>query len=149
MFNLWQRVSGVAGWLWVSSTFFLFKTDFPLLKLILPRKRWFGNNFDPDFLKDRIHGLQCFVNSILEHQDLCTSPSVQDFFCLNEPPACAESLEESHVSRFSVITKAANFIVRYLFNPISLLYRGWWAHVPSCVCVCACTHTGCPPTPNY
>lgn len=72
------------------------KTDFPLVKLILPRKRWIGNNFDPDFLKDRIHGLQCFVNSILEHQELCTSPAVQDFFCLNEPPACAESLEESH-----------------------------------------------------
>jgi len=72
------------------------KTDFPFVKLTLPRKRWFGNNFDPDFLKDRIHGLQCFVNSILEHQVLCTSPSVQDFFCLNEPPSCAESLEESH-----------------------------------------------------
>ncbi|GFG40512.1 hypothetical protein Cfor_07576 [Coptotermes formosanus] len=72
------------------------KTDFSSVKLTLPRKRWFGNNFDPNFLEDRIHGLQCFVNSILEHQELCTAPSVQDFFCLNEPPACAESLEESH-----------------------------------------------------
>lgn len=71
------------------------KTDFPSVKLTLPRKRWFGNNFDPNFLEDRIYGLQCFVNSILEHQELCTAPSVQDFFCLNEPPACAESLEES------------------------------------------------------
>jgi hypothetical protein len=72
------------------------KTDFPLVKLILPKKCWFRNNFDPDFLTGRIHGLQCFVNSILEHQELCTSPSVQDFFCLNEPPACGENLEESH-----------------------------------------------------
>ncbi|KDR18303.1 sorting nexin-16 [Zootermopsis nevadensis] len=71
------------------------KTDFPSVKLTLPRKRWFGDNFDPNFLEDRIHGLQCFVNAILEHQDLYTAPSVQDFFCLNEPPAYAESVEES------------------------------------------------------
>ncbi|PNF43736.1 hypothetical protein B7P43_G13772 [Cryptotermes secundus] len=71
------------------------KTDFPSIKLTLPRKRWFGNNFDPIFLEDRICGLQCFVNSILEHQELCTAPTVQDFFCLNEPPTCAESMEES------------------------------------------------------
>ncbi|XP_033606079.1 sorting nexin-16 isoform X2 [Cryptotermes secundus] len=74
---------------------FTLKTDFPSIKLTLPRKRWFGNNFDPIFLEDRICGLQCFVNSILEHQELCTAPTVQDFFCLNEPPTCAESMEES------------------------------------------------------
>lgn len=71
------------------------KTDFPSIKLSLPRKRWFGNNFDPIFLEDRIYGLQCFVNAILEHQELCTAASVQDFFCLNEPATCAESMEES------------------------------------------------------
>ncbi|XP_069700877.1 sorting nexin-16 [Periplaneta americana] len=71
------------------------KNDFPSIKLTLPRKRWFGDNFDPNFLEDRINGLQCFVNTILEHRQVYTAPSVQDFFCLNEPPTYAESVEES------------------------------------------------------
>ncbi|KAJ9577766.1 hypothetical protein L9F63_005686, partial [Diploptera punctata] len=71
------------------------KNDFPNIKLTLPRKRWFGDNFDPDFLEERIHGLQCFVNTILENPHLCASASVQDFFCLTEPPSYTESLEES------------------------------------------------------
>ena len=80
------------------------KNDFPSIKLTLPRKRWFGDNFDPIFLEERINGLQYFVNTILENQQLCSAPSVQDFFCLTEPPSYTESLEESRVScSYSVI----------------------------------------------
>ncbi|XP_049784891.1 sorting nexin-16 [Schistocerca cancellata] len=71
------------------------RSEFPDVKLQLPRKRWFGDNFDPAFLSDRIKGLQGFVNAILNHQELCSAQAVKDFFCLDEPPSYTESLEES------------------------------------------------------
>nr|CAD7415983.1 unnamed protein product [Timema poppensis] len=71
------------------------KNDFPLIKLFLPRKRWFGDNFDSCFLEERINGLQTFINSILECELLCSYSSVRDFFCLNEPPSYSDNVEES------------------------------------------------------
>ncbi|XP_066995024.1 sorting nexin-16 isoform X2 [Anabrus simplex] len=71
------------------------KGDFPSIKLSLPKKRWFGDNFDPDFLEERIQGLQCFINAILDHKELCGAPAVKDFFCIGEPPSYAEGVEES------------------------------------------------------
>nr|CAD7439953.1 unnamed protein product [Timema bartmani] len=74
---------------------FTLKNDFPLIKLFLPRKRWFGDNFDSCFLEERINGLQTFINSILECELLCSYSSVRDFFCLNEPPSYSDNVEES------------------------------------------------------
>lgn len=71
------------------------RSEFPDVKLQLPRKRWFGDNFDPAFLSDRIKGLQGFVNAVLNHQELCGAQAVKDFFCLDEPPTYTESIEES------------------------------------------------------
>ncbi|XP_076272262.1 sorting nexin 16 [Rhynchophorus ferrugineus] len=61
----------------------------------LPRKRWLKNNFDPIFLEERISGLQTLVNAILRVPELVSSIEIQDFFCLNEPPTCSETNEES------------------------------------------------------
>lgn len=63
----------------------------------LPQKRWLGNNFDPVFLEERLSRLQTLVNSILDDSDLLKTHLIQDFFCLNEPPAYGEANEESRV----------------------------------------------------
>ncbi|KAJ8931215.1 hypothetical protein NQ314_015912 [Rhamnusium bicolor] len=61
----------------------------------LPKKRWLKNNFDPIFLEERGNGLQTLVNAILSTPDLVATQEIQDFFCLNEPPAFTEANEES------------------------------------------------------
>lgn len=77
------------------------KGMYPELSLIMPKKKWFGNNFDPNFLEERIQGLQAFVNAIISMPDLLNSQQIQDFFCLNEPPVYSDSTEESRVSFIS------------------------------------------------
>ncbi|CAG9120193.1 unnamed protein product [Plutella xylostella] len=54
------------------------------ITLPLPGKRWFRDNFDPQFLDDRVRGLQVFVNAIVKK--LPNHPVVREFFCLDEPP---------------------------------------------------------------
>ncbi|XP_064598972.1 sorting nexin-16-like isoform X2 [Liolophura sinensis] len=68
---------------------------FPGFRLALPPKKWFGDNFDPNFLEDRTLGLQAFINNITGHKDVCNSPPVRDFFCFDDPPGPHDSLEES------------------------------------------------------
>lgn len=60
------------------------KAEQPNIKLPLPGKRWFRDNFEPAFLEDRVRGLQIFVNAILSM--LPNHPTVREFFCLDEPP---------------------------------------------------------------
>ena len=43
---------------------------FPHFRLALPPKKWFGDNYDPDFLEDRVLGLQAFINNIIGHRDV-------------------------------------------------------------------------------
>lgn len=71
------------------------KRDYPSTNLALPRKRWFGDNFNSSFLEDRIKGLQTFINSILEHPHMSASQCVREFFCVDEPPSHADANEES------------------------------------------------------
>lgn len=66
--------------------------------LSLPRKKWLGDNFAPSFLEDRIRGLQSFVNGLLNNPDLVNLVCVREFFCLDEPPALSDTVEESRVS---------------------------------------------------
>ena len=70
---------------------------FPGLRLALPPKRWFGDNFDPCFLEDRMHGLQAFITNITSHPDISRHEAVRQFFCLDEPPDPRDSLEESRL----------------------------------------------------
>lgn len=71
------------------------KTEFPHIDLPLPRKRWFGDNFNRGFIEERISGLQKLINSIVSSTELMTTPSVRDFFCLDEPPIYSDCVEES------------------------------------------------------
>ncbi|XP_078689655.1 uncharacterized protein LOC144920974 isoform X9 [Branchiostoma floridae x Branchiostoma belcheri] len=68
---------------------------FPTFRLALPPKRWFKDNFDPNFLEDRILGLQAFVNNVIGHVDIVDSDPVREFFCLDDPPDPLDRLEES------------------------------------------------------
>lgn len=62
---------------------------------MLPKKKWFGNNFSSGFLDNRIAGLQTFINSILGDQEMRKCHEVRDFFCLDDPPELlSESMEE-------------------------------------------------------
>lgn len=71
------------------------KLLFPGLQLLLPPKRWFGDNFDPLFLEDRLLGLQAFIKNIMSHRDISKSAPVREFFCLSEPPEPLDTIEES------------------------------------------------------
>lgn len=71
------------------------KSTFPQLPaLVLPRKKLFGDNFSSLFLTNRVQGLQLFINSVMANDMLRNSQIVRDFFCLDEPPAYSESMEE-------------------------------------------------------
>ncbi|XP_043287120.1 sorting nexin-16 [Venturia canescens] len=63
--------------------------------LSLPKKKWLGDNFAPSFLEERIGGLQAFVNAILNTPTLIGNTSVREFFCLDEPPALSDTVEEA------------------------------------------------------
>lgn len=62
--------------------------------LTLPRKKLFGDNFSSLFLNNRVQGLQLFINAVMANETLKESKPVRDFFCLDEPPAYSESIEE-------------------------------------------------------
>uniref|UniRef100_A0A1A9WK37 PX domain-containing protein n=1 Tax=Glossina brevipalpis TaxID=37001 RepID=A0A1A9WK37_9MUSC len=70
------------------------KQIFPHITLNLPRKKVFGDNFNPLFLDNRVQGLQIFVNTIMNNEELRKSQFVREFFCLDEPPTYSESMEE-------------------------------------------------------
>ncbi|XP_022245586.1 uncharacterized protein LOC106462581 [Limulus polyphemus] len=74
---------------------FTLKLLFPGLRFSLPPKRWFGNNFDPTFLEDRLLGLEAFTVSIMSHPEISKCKPVREFFCIDEPPSPYESMEES------------------------------------------------------
>lgn len=70
------------------------KADFPQINLTLPRKKIFGDNFSSVFLSNRVQGLQAFINIVMANEQLRQSQLVRDFFCLDEPPAYSDSMEE-------------------------------------------------------
>lgn len=71
------------------------KSLFPNTSLVLPKKKWFGNNFSSGFIDNRIAGLQTFINTILLNPEMRSCPVVREFFCLDEPPTYSESMEET------------------------------------------------------
>uniref|UniRef100_A0A1B6CDF5 PX domain-containing protein n=1 Tax=Clastoptera arizonana TaxID=38151 RepID=A0A1B6CDF5_9HEMI len=71
------------------------KSEFPNYNLNLPKKKWFGDNFNTNFIENRISGLQAFINAIAKDEKLIGSSVVKDFFCLDEPPSYSDGIEES------------------------------------------------------
>ncbi|KAJ8971077.1 hypothetical protein NQ317_014750 [Molorchus minor] len=65
------------------------------------------NNFPRIFLEERVSGLQTLVNAILNVPELIASQEIQDFFCLNEPPVCTETNEESR-AMFEALEETIN-----------------------------------------
>lgn len=70
------------------------KSQFPNVNLVLPKKKWFGNNFNAGFIDTRIAGLQTFINTILGNPNMRNCGFVREFFCLDDPPLYSESMEE-------------------------------------------------------
>lgn len=70
------------------------KSLYPSVSLVLPKKKWFGNNFSTGFIDTRIAGLQTFINTILGNPEMRKSSIVREFFCLDDPPTYSESMEE-------------------------------------------------------
>lgn len=73
------------------------KLLFPDSNLVLPKKKWFGNNFSSGFLDTRVAGLQTFINTILGNSEMKKCQAVREFFCLDEPPLFSESMEDCKV----------------------------------------------------
>ncbi|XP_043945308.1 sorting nexin-16 isoform X2 [Protopterus annectens] len=71
------------------------KEMFPGFRLALPPKRWFKDNYNPDFLEDRLLGLQAFLQNLIAHKDIANCLAVREFLCLDDPPGPFDSLEES------------------------------------------------------
>ncbi|XP_066481489.1 sorting nexin-16 [Tiliqua scincoides] len=71
------------------------KDMFPSFRLALPPKRWFKDNYNPDFLEDRQLGLQAFLQNLVAHKDITNCLAVREFLCLDDPPGPFDSLEES------------------------------------------------------
>lgn len=90
------------------------KTDFPNYNLNLPRKRWFGDNFDERFIEERASGLQRFINDIVSDHKLIMCPAVRDFFCLDEPPI-NENGEDSKQALFEALDE-----IIFNFNKVIL-----------------------------
>ncbi|XP_044280138.1 sorting nexin-16 isoform X1 [Varanus komodoensis] len=71
------------------------KEMFPGFRLALPPKRWFKDNYNPDFLEDRQLGLQAFLQNLVAHKDIANCLAIREFLCLDDPPGPFDSLEES------------------------------------------------------
>ncbi|CAB3360536.1 Hypothetical predicted protein [Cloeon dipterum] len=74
------------------------KTDFPDVELPLPRKRWFGDNFNPRFIQERTMGLQEFIDCMFKKEQLQLSMALREFFCLDDPPTAADGIDESRAA---------------------------------------------------
>ncbi|KAL8181967.1 UNVERIFIED_CONTAM: Sorting nexin-16 [Gekko kuhli] len=76
------------------------KDMFPGFRLALPPKRWFKDNYNPDFLEDRQLGLQAFLQNLVAHKDIANCLAVREFLCLDDPPGPFDSLEESRTQKY-------------------------------------------------
>ncbi|XP_039287181.1 sorting nexin-16 [Nilaparvata lugens] len=91
------------------------KDEYPKLNLSLPKKRWFGNNFDARFIEERIAGLQTFIDAITADEKLLVCSSVREFFCLDDPPSCTESNDESRAT-FEALEETVYHLRRMLIE---------------------------------
>ncbi|XP_030839064.1 serine/threonine-protein kinase Sgk1 [Strongylocentrotus purpuratus] len=61
------------------------KKKFPGADLKLPGKKLFGNNFDPEFIRQRREGLHDFIQKIINNQQILQHGEVQNFLSLDNP----------------------------------------------------------------
>ena len=53
-------------------------------RIPFPPKRWVGSNLEPAFLGRRLAGLQVFLATAMEDQELGSSPALGEFLCLDQ-----------------------------------------------------------------
>nr|XP_020455703.1 serine/threonine-protein kinase Sgk3 isoform X1 [Monopterus albus]XP_020455704.1 serine/threonine-protein kinase Sgk3 isoform X1 [Monopterus albus] len=70
------------------------KKRFPSMNLKIPAKRIFGDNFDPEFLKQRRAGLHEFIKRIVSHPQLCTHPDVRTFLHMDIMQSCLDASDD-------------------------------------------------------
>nr|CAB3266027.1 serine/threonine-protein kinase Sgk3 [Phallusia mammillata] len=61
------------------------KKHFPQVSWRLPSKRIFGNNFDPEFIRQRRDGLNDFISAIVSNLAVLQFPDVRNFLALDNP----------------------------------------------------------------
>ncbi|XP_068604275.1 serine/threonine-protein kinase Sgk3 [Brachionichthys hirsutus] len=60
------------------------RKQFPSMNLKIPAKRIFGDNFEPEFIKQRRAGLHEFIKRIVSHPQLCNHPDVRAFLQMDK-----------------------------------------------------------------
>lgn len=70
------------------------KKQFPAMALKIPAKRIFGDNFDPDFIKQRRAGLNEFIQNLVRHPELYNHPDVRAFLLMDSPKHQSDPSED-------------------------------------------------------
>ncbi|XP_045437404.1 serine/threonine-protein kinase Sgk3 isoform X3 [Pipistrellus kuhlii] len=70
------------------------KKQFPTMALKIPAKRIFGDNFDPDFIKQRRAGLNEFIQNLVRHPELYNHPDVRAFLQMDSPKHQSDPSED-------------------------------------------------------
>uniref|UniRef100_A0A8C5X109 Serine/threonine-protein kinase Sgk3 n=1 Tax=Malurus cyaneus samueli TaxID=2593467 RepID=A0A8C5X109_9PASS len=70
------------------------KKQFPTMNLKIPAKRIFGDNFDPDFIKQRRAGLNEFIQNLVRQPELCNHPDVRTFLQMDNPKHQSDPSED-------------------------------------------------------
>ncbi|XP_053414926.1 uncharacterized protein LOC128563566 [Nycticebus coucang] len=70
------------------------KKQFPAMALKIPAKRIFGDNFDPDFIKQRRAGLNEFIQNLVRHPELYNHPDVRAFLPMDSPKHQSDPSED-------------------------------------------------------
>ncbi|TNN88909.1 Serine/threonine-protein kinase Sgk3 [Liparis tanakae] len=70
------------------------RKQFPSMNLKIPAKRIFGDNFDPEFIKQRRAGLHEFIKRIVSHPQLCNQPDVRTFLLMDKMQNLSDASED-------------------------------------------------------
>ncbi|KAJ8336933.1 hypothetical protein SKAU_G00381530 [Synaphobranchus kaupii] len=72
----------------------ILRKQFPSMSLKIPAKRIFGDNFDPEFIKQRRAGLHEFIQRIVSHPQLSNHPDVRAFLQMDKPKNLSDASED-------------------------------------------------------
>ncbi|XP_015239891.1 PREDICTED: serine/threonine-protein kinase Sgk3 [Cyprinodon variegatus] len=70
------------------------KKQFPSMNLKIPAKRIFGDNFDPEFIKQRRAGLHEFIKRIVSNPQLSSHPDVRSFLLMDKMHQLSDASED-------------------------------------------------------
>ncbi|XP_033933312.1 serine/threonine-protein kinase Sgk3 isoform X2 [Pseudochaenichthys georgianus] len=68
------------------------RKQFPAMNLKIPAKRIFGDNFEPEFIKQRRAGLHEFIKRIVSQ--LCNQPDVREFLLMDKMQHFSDASED-------------------------------------------------------